>query len=821
MSSSNGVNYFVGKEKLARDGIAALETPPCSCHVASYEKLLSTPYKNKSATTSVRKDLKELVKVSEKEVERVQELLKKRREDLERNQREVEQNDANDQDNEECQQNNQEQVAARHPRIILRVPNSTLARPGSLQAGPSAAPRPTLAGPSPSARRPNIVLRVPNSTLERPRAPQAGPSDSGLSPKIRLFNKNSTLSPPRAPQAGQTSSASPAPAEQQKSKKRKNEGLFDMESIAKRPHLGYCAPFVKNVAAKPFRADNFDYKTPPSSFVPKSQRTIMPEIPFKRAATRRVTSKGAKLHAPEGDNFARDRGLKRNLPTCGPVSSAKKNERRSDLEAIISRKKHEAMYEPVKDELKAFSRRYGCEERAPQVYLDMKAREEEKAKAKAKVKGEIERKRKAAERAFNKKQAFQSENRAHEAHLTEQRMEPAKDAFDAQLDFQRQNTIHENDLDQVEADYRQKLAVVSHERECGASGAAYDAVISDLEEALTKRMEFTTWYKHWKKERLAEIDDLQQEAKSGNDGAEVAKLNKKESADSSCAKYKVAFQCAILAKKAVDLKEELTGMAKEIETINEKIGSDDNSYRLSARPPHMQKLKDGIGRNKRRILDNPTPQRVPRQPIGPSRLRYELGACLAKKEADEAAEAAEEAAWEEQEIRRMENLMARKRRIRAELEQKRLEDAEKQVKEYLSTGITPYLMDRLEVLYFKSALAEYRKREKEEKKQSEDASQTDGEEMEGVENGEEHEKAEVEKDEGEKREQDQSVRHILELLKSVRTKDDVGSLEKRDEMEGLESDQEHEIIVIEDEGEDEMQGVQLHYSATIKIEDRA
>jgi len=636
-----------------------------------------------------------------------------------------------------------------------------------------------------------------------------------------------------------------------------------MESIAKRSHLGYCAPFVKHVAAKPFRADNYDYKTPPSTFVPKSQRTIMPEIPFERATTRRMALKGAKLHAPEGDNFSRDGGLKRNLPTCGPISSANKNEIRSDLEAIFSRKRHEAMYEPLKDELKAFSRRYGCEERAPQIYLDRKAREEEKAKAKMKVEGEIERKRKAAERAFNKKQAFHIENRAHEAHLkelladsrckykalqeerktiddspalaslvefaleaeqkfkkfknwpTEQKIEPAKDAFDAQLDFQRQNTIHENNLDQVEADYHQKLAVVSHERERGASGAAYDAVISDLEEALAKRMEFTTRYKHWKKERLAEIDDLQQEAESGNYGAEVAKLNKKESAGSSCAKYKVAFQCAILAKKAVDLKKELTGMAKEIETINEKIGLDDNSYRLSALPPHIQKLKDGIGRNKSRIFDNPTPQRAPRQPIGPSRLRYKLGTCLAKKEAVEAAEAAEEAAWEEQETRLVENLIARKRRIRAELEQKRLEDAEKQVKEYLSTGITPYLMDLLEVRYFKNALAECHQREKMEREQSEEASQTKGEEMEGMENDEEHEKAEVEKEGRREGNQDQCVKRIPNLLKTVRTGDDAGSLENRDKMERMENDQKHEIIMTKDgEGEDEMEGVQSHYSTT-------
>jgi hypothetical protein len=750
--ASTGSIYFIAKYKLARNGLAALESPPCSHQEAIYEALVSTPYRSVFATKAAKKDLKRLGKVLENEVKCVEELLDKRREDLGRKEREKEQNRTNG-------PNNDEQAVTPRLRINLRVNNSPSVTSGLSQ------PQLSNSGP-----RPKVILPAKNLKLTPPNVPQASPSTHI--------------------QSGPPSSAT---TEQQKSNKRKNEGLFNLEPPSKRPHLDYCRAIPEHVAAKPFRADDYDYKTPPSTFVPKSQRTIVPEIPAERATTRRMTAKGARLHTPEDDNFNPDGGLKRIIPACRPVSSAKKNEIRSDFEAMVARRKAEEIYRPLLNELKAFARRYDCEEAPDLVYWEEKARKEVKKKA-----GEVKRKAEEAKKILGDELAFRHQNRAHEQRFellvadfkekneavlegakingmtqgltplieaTERAakevedfksrwdnwkkgarskvdgfQEPAEKVFDAQLEFQRQNSIHEWHLNGLVADFTHKMKAPDYKKELNGVGRRFDSMVVETGASAKKVEKFKVWYQDWKTERLAQIAELQQNAKVDNRRTKEPNSHERDLKHDHCLKYRVAHKCAEFARENVEAKEKINNMAREIDTINQKLGPDVNGYQLSGIPVHIRMLDNDEKHHRVTWSSVNGAFRVHRQVPRSSPLRYELGSCLAEKARAVAAKAAKEAAEEGLRRQQAAELLARKRRIREELQEiRRLKKAKMQVREFVKHRAFPDLKDSKQKQCFKKAFGQWYQMQMKKREQG-------GESSEGLESDQGYESSQVEMD---------------------------------------------------------------------------
>ncbi len=153
--------------------------------------------------------------------------------------------------------------------------------------------------------------------------------------------------------------------------------------------------------------------------------------------------------------------------------------------------------------------------------------------------------------------------------------------------------------------------------------------------------------------------------------------------------YKEAEKCAHLAKQTVEAKQKLVAIARELESIEKKIGADPNGPQLSAIPAHVRMLMVPTKTKKGRPViefvirtrggfpskyTNSTPKK-------PSNLRYELGASIAEKEA---AEAAKQKAEEEKKQRQ--ELQAEQTRIRQENAQ---ENAQENVDKFLDTGAMP------------------------------------------------------------------------------------------------------------------------------------
>jgi hypothetical protein len=383
---STGCKYFLEKYKLARDQLANASSEPCTCAVKAHERLMAAPYKTRAATKAAEKELTSLRDITEKDVDSAEEYLKKIKEELKKKEEELRQNAVNE---------GNDSIRQPSPRLIITNKKSPLRSP---QSPP----------------RVNIVLYNSTSPLRRSQSPGTGPASSATqtnvvnganngevkppSPKIIFKVKNSTLvrgshihlkvmNSKLTPAwkilqpVPQTPTSAPAPVEQPKAtRKRKNGGLFDLESAAKRPHLGFCKPMpVHEATNRPFIADDYDYQEIRTAL--KSKNATAPnENPVERATTRRMTTAGAKLHKPEGDNFSREGGLRKTLPQNRGLKLflVTKKEVKRDYDEIASRKKEEAIFQALREEIKAFAKRYDSEECPTEVYTKMKAKQAER-----------------------------------------------------------------------------------------------------------------------------------------------------------------------------------------------------------------------------------------------------------------------------------------------------------------------------------------------------------------------------------------------------------------------------------------------------------
>lgn len=159
--------------------------------------------------------------------------------------------------------------------------------------------------------------------------------------------------------------------------------------------------------------------------------------------------------------------------------------------------------------------------------------------------------------------------------------------------------------------------------------------------------------------------------------------------------YKEAEKCAHLAKQTVEAKQKLVAIARELETIDKKIGSDPNGPPLSAIPAHIRMLivpaKTKAENPIRTNCDFPN-KYTNTTPRKPSNLHFELGACISGKEVAEAAK--QKVAEEEQ---RRQELQAEQTRIRQQ-------NAQKNVDKFLETGAMPDRSDEDVLKDFQQAL---------------------------------------------------------------------------------------------------------------------
>jgi hypothetical protein len=175
-----------------------------------------------------------------------------------------------------------------------------------------------------------------------------------------------------------------------------------------------------------------------------------------------------------------------------------------------------------------------------------------------------------------------------------------------------------------------------------------------------------------------------------------------------CKKYRVARKCAGLAKRNVEAKEKLNAMAREIDTINKRVGADVNGYQLSGIPVHIRMMDNSKKSHREMWTGLNDAFRVHWPAMKPSRLRYELGACLEGKSRAVVAKAAREAAKEGLRRRQAADLKDRKRRTREMLEEyRRRERARTQVKQYRKHRAFPDFKDERERIYFKKAFDEW------------------------------------------------------------------------------------------------------------------
>jgi hypothetical protein len=439
-SMSAGASYFLEKYKLARDQLANSEG--CSCTVKDQEKYMTAPYKSKAATETAKLDLTGLRDVIEHETARFEEFLRTRREELKKKEQQehAAQNAAKN-------QNSGNSQPATKINSILR--NATSSRPPQPSGAALASPPPTppannsspLSGQSQTGSKyppgPSSRIRLMTTPPRSPSTSTVGnssrattgqsktskyPPSLGARIHLKLKESERVLTPiwrQNVPTpVTQPNQDSPAPVETQNIQKRKNEGLFDLESAAKRPHLGYCAPCVYEIK-KPFIADKYSYKEREPAAIPKqadiytkhraesteseAEPTGQAEAPAEGATTRRKRAAGAKLVEPQGDtgNFSREGGLAKE-PTTDPTQNPPRNglkklprnggtkafkltkaEVNNDYKAMAKMRKDEALkeaiFKPLREELFAFARRHESEEYTPsRIYNSMIAKRAER-----------------------------------------------------------------------------------------------------------------------------------------------------------------------------------------------------------------------------------------------------------------------------------------------------------------------------------------------------------------------------------------------------------------------------------------------------------
>jgi hypothetical protein len=778
---STGCKYFLAKYKLARDQLANASSEPCTCAVKAHERLMAAPYKTRAATKAAEKELTGLRDVTEKDVDSAEEYLKKRREELKKEE-ELRQNIANGANNGNIRQS--------PTRLILNVRGkSPLQRSQSPGTGPASSATQTNGANGAnngnnrqSPTRANIILCNPNSPFRRSQSPGSGPvapatgsnDNSGVSDSIPATSRPSQTG--QTPNRGsrlhlkvrglgltpaweipqlvpQTPTSASAPVEQPKpTRKRKNEGLFDLESAAKRPHLGFCKPMpVHNPGPRPFIADDYNYQEVRAAL--KSKNIIVPdEIPVERATTRRMTTAGAKLHKPEGDNFSREGGLRKTLPQNRGLKLflLTKKEVKSDYDEIASRKKEEAIFQALREEIKAFARRHDSEECPNEIYTNMKAKQAKRRAQKERnrqhrrhvqtVYSEVKPVLTEAKEEFKEKyfammrerntngytpaldtfidDAFEADatyNRNKAAYfelLKTLREASAEEAFNGLTKIKDETELKEAKIAELTATLEQKIGTYGQTLNLPGDVAKLAAaeVVKANKALETEQKCFKAWTNS-----LGDDPEYEQQANDNDKMVMDPKEPEKKVRSGTATGYIIAEKCALLAKETVEAKEKLITMAREIDSIEPA----ENRFRLSAIPARIRmlpalNLKKGKPCGEFVYRTNADTQRINTTPRKPSNLRYELGACLAEKAVAEAAKAVEEVARivqeqaeEEEAQRRQVEREERRRRKRAEILEYRRNLAKRRAEEYLETGIKPHIPHPDEKVDFDTALKMY------------------------------------------------------------------------------------------------------------------
>jgi hypothetical protein len=739
-SMSAGASYFFEKYKLARDQLANSEG--CSCTVKDQEKYMTAPYKSTAATETAKFDLTGLKHVIEHETARFEEFLRTRREELKK--KEQQENAAQ---NAAKNQNSGNSQPAAKINSILRNPTSS--RP--TQPSGVGLASPPLTPPANNSSRSPSKSTVGNSSRATSGQSKTSKYPPSLGARIHLKLKESerVLTPTWRQNVPtpvtQPNQDSPSPFEQQNIRKRKNEGLFDLESAAKRPHLGYCAPCVYEIK-KPFIADKYSYKEREPAAIPKqadiytkhraesteseAEPTGQAEAPVEGATTRRKRAAGAKLVEPQGDtgNFSREGGLVKELttePTQNPPRNGLKKlprnggtkafkltkaEVNNDYKVMAKMRKDEALkeaiFKPLREELFAFARRHESEEYTPsRIYNSMIAKR-------------AERKARLEKNAKNRNLILDGYQQAKQARVLwpDQKRKDCQEAI-------RKAIPPLNDSGKILRVYQQEhdAWLLAQHKELNAEHKMEQPqarTITQIKESYC---------------RTGATPDTQAENRMIQIPAEPQLMVLKEGEtepNGSTSGYKKGKKCAFLAKDTVEAKEKLVTITRELDTINKKLGTDPSTIpRLSAIPAHIRmlpglNLRQGKPTSEFVIKTNAPVQRTP-QLRKPSNLRYELGACIVEKAAAEAAaevarvaaevvaEAAriakeqEDREEERQQQAAIEAMNQRKQRKRAEIKENRRNYAMNQAKETVETGFLPRFQGDKDRQEFNSALQAY------------------------------------------------------------------------------------------------------------------
>lgn len=703
---STGASYYLEKVQLAGDQLANTLEEPCSCHVMEHLQMVSLPYKGQRATETAKDDLRALKSALENDIDRVGEFLKRRRQELKKKEQETRLVlNAN--------KNNRNQTAT--PPSSQPSPTITPA----VKNSPAAAARPSQAANYPPGLGSRIRLRSPpkspaNSVDNSPNIPTWGQLEAAKYPNIltriclKLKESERKLNPVWLQ----------VTVEQHNQRKRKNDGLFDLESAAKRAHSGLCAPIEHHPVRKDmFIADKFDVerilkeirkpraagidpglrpgdfecdeypyapKKPSKKASTQTRRTEAPVV--DRAITRRLARTGVKLVQPEMDtgNFSRDGGLARdpNQPPKPPQNRIKQlppvpnnkgtkdlisdTQEAADLAKIADRKAQKAtgIFKQYREELEAFSRRheslaYPSSEvndkiAAKQVKRQLRKEkfdelgslvaETNRARADCKIMKAVvlqeflthglispvfphllEALRNANRISRRLRRSWARRFRHQNNYLYNLQQRSAELDHNAFGNLNRELKVQDQLVKQLEKEFKKKTAAVG----CAQAEAAPKDKVEAVNRAIVR-----------KEESKAILLEAQQEYREINADIKLltpSSITQPVSVRSSPESlYNNGGKCAKLAKDVLEAREKLCTMAREIGTINTKIGSSPNEPVLSAVPARRRDF---------RIKTNAPWQGIPSghsKLRKPSYLRYELGACLQEKAAAEATQEQEE-----------------------------------------------------------------------------------------------------------------------------------------------------------------------------------
>ncbi|KAE9380723.1 hypothetical protein N431DRAFT_523054 [Stipitochalara longipes BDJ] len=890
---STGASYFTNRLKLARSHLEDPESEACACMVKDHEKIMACPYKHKEANITARRDLAAVKNVTEGSAQLLEKFLELRKKELEKFEEEAlkagdEQNNINNQPSEQNNNDNENQIALNiaeeqndnndQPAEHNNNDNNDKTARNSASLGlAQSLGAADLYAPGPSGRSNRFYApksACPGHGHEIAASKQKSP---GLGVRIRLKCQNKELA--RTPAHDHEVEASnsrslglgariylklkddervltpawnqntpepaddleilddiapvdePAPSigQRENQLKRKNYKLFDLESAAKRPHLGFCAPPPVHPIRKPFFANKYRYQEEkPTAFLDNSPPE--PEEPAKGASnqsppairtagamTRKLTAAGAEIVKPVGDNYAPQGGLTKGKGNAKDVTPEPKQQRQpadkkkklsmywsdggitgingktdkfkltkkeieSDYAMIAERRAQEAKWRAKPEELKASAQHHeSMEYPHTKTYDRMLARQSTKAAKNEVVKKKAESdplsklltsKNKALKSCaklnadmmeeyrnngrtekFKKLTKAAGEASKHlemcteawrdafddvkETHLQDVKLDSAQKDFNKLQKLQQERNERENFIAELKRDLNTKLAAGIKAKALNDEQLVKQAV-SQAELAAKILLNFEEKHQEWldaNNEKLNPAPIAGEEKEKESEPrlpvpeisyvrtrfdesspplvaqAPVVKIpdRRNRPAEQISKTYKVAAECASLAKDALEAKKKIITTIKELDIISQKIGASPKKPVLSAVPAHLYILE----RPRDEIRTNAPLQRIPKL-RKPSNLRYKLGACLEEKAAAEAAtQAAEEARVQaeieeqQREEAELEARRERKRQFRAEMTESRRKRAMEQAKETVITGFQPHFQDDTLLKEFHLALKQY------------------------------------------------------------------------------------------------------------------